>query len=112
MRGNRTPLSTIPMAPSVITVSTGWELPVPISDQEPCPAADVSEVQDQVPRRLNHPHSCRAFGGAENPDSAAGVLDHCERLGTTRCGPSHWPRTCSGSRIPGYPEEQATAPCP
>jgi hypothetical protein len=52
------------------------ELAVPVADQEPYPAAGVLEVHDEVPGGLRYPPGGRVCGGAEDPDPAAGVLDH------------------------------------
>ncbi len=51
------------------------ELAVPVTDQEPCPAAGILQIHDQIPRRLAHPRCGRVAGGAQNTDAAGVVLD-------------------------------------
>ena len=54
------------------------ELPVPVCDQEPCPAAGIVQVHHEVPGGLRCPGRRRVGGGAQDPDSAAGVLSVTE----------------------------------
>ncbi|GAA1193200.1 hypothetical protein GCM10009578_038080 [Streptomyces rhizosphaericus] len=59
-------------------IEQSGELPIPVPDHEPGPAAYVLEIHDQVLRRLCHPGCGRVCGGAQEPDAAAAVLDHHE----------------------------------
>lgn len=61
-------------------VEQAGKLPVPVPDQQPGPAAGVFEVHDKVLRGLRHPPGGGVRGGAEDPDPAAGALDHREHI--------------------------------
>ncbi|GAB3002981.1 hypothetical protein GCM10027184_69800 [Saccharothrix stipae] len=61
-------------------VESGGILAVPVADQEPCGAARIVEVHDEVPGGLGDPGCGRVRSGAEDPDPAAGVLDHREHV--------------------------------
>ena len=61
-------------------VEQARELPVPVSDQEPFPAAGIIQVHHEIPGGLRRPGRRRVGGGAQNPDSPAGVLDHREHV--------------------------------
>ena len=56
------------------------ELSVPVTDQEPCGAARVFEVHDEVPGGLGDQGCGRVCGGAEDADPAAGVFDDREHV--------------------------------
>ena len=56
------------------------ELAVPVPDHVARPTAGVLKVHGEVLRRLRHPGRGRMSGGAEDPDSAVGVLDDCEHV--------------------------------
>jgi hypothetical protein len=78
--GIRTPLSTTSMPASArMTSNRPGELPVSVSDQELCPAAGILQVHHKVPG-APPPGRRRVGGGAQNPDSPAGVLDHREHV--------------------------------
>jgi hypothetical protein len=61
-------------------VEQGGELPVPVPDHEPCPAAGVFEVHGEVLGRLCYPGRGGMRGRAQDPDLPAGVLDHREHV--------------------------------
>jgi hypothetical protein len=70
------PLSTTLIPASLRTVpdKAGY-LPSRSPDHEPCPAAGVIQVHDEVPGGLGDPGRGGVRGCAEDPDAAGGVLD-------------------------------------
>src|SRR5271165_4899726 len=74
------------------------ELPVPVPDQEPCPAAGILQVHHKIPGSLRRPGRRRVGGGAQDPDSPAGVLDHREHV---------QPRPGQGDRLEEVTGQQA-----
>src|SRR5262245_38283067 len=54
------------------------KLPVPVPDQVARPAARVLEIHHEVLDGLRHPACGRMCGGAEDADTAVGVLDDGE----------------------------------
>lgn len=73
----RTPIP--PPAPREWLPSDGGELPVPVPDQEPRPAARVLKVHDQVLSGLRHPRGSRVRSRTQDPNASAGVLEHRQR---------------------------------
>jgi hypothetical protein len=63
-----------------MTSNRPGNFPSRVSDQELCPAAGILQVHHKVPGGLRHPGRRRVGGGAQNPDSPAGVLDHREHV--------------------------------
>jgi hypothetical protein len=61
-------------------VEQGGERAVAVPDEEPCPAACVLEVHDEIPRGLRHPGRARVCCGAQDPGATAGVLDDGEHV--------------------------------
>jgi len=61
-------------------VEQGGERAVAVPDEEPCPAAGVLEVHDEVLRGLCDPGGGRVCGGAQDPDAPAAVLEHREHV--------------------------------
>ncbi len=45
-------------------IEQAGELPVPVPDQEPCPAAGILQVHHEIPGGLRHPGRRRVGGGA------------------------------------------------
>lgn len=56
------------------------ERSVPVPDHEPCPAAEVFEVHDEVLRRLGYSRGERMRRGAQDADPATAVFDHHEHV--------------------------------
>jgi hypothetical protein len=61
-------------------VEQGGELAVAVADEEPCPAAGVFEVRDEVPGGLRRPGGGRVRRRAQDADAPAGVPDHREHV--------------------------------
>ncbi len=66
-------------------VEGGCELRVAVSDQEPCPAARVLEVHEEVASELHDPVPGRMRGDTEDPDATGGVLDDGEDIQARPC---------------------------
>ena|SRR2546421_4285087 len=54
-------------------VEQGEELAVAVPDQEPCPAAAILQIHDEVPGSLDDPRCGGMSGRAEDPDPASGI---------------------------------------
>ena len=62
------------------SVERGGECRVPVTDHELRPRPRVLQIHDEIAPRLHHPGRGRMRGGPQDPDPAAGVLEHGEHV--------------------------------
>jgi len=79
--GIRTPVRTtaIPVSAKMASNRSG-NFPVPVPDQEPCPASGVLKVHRQDPCGLGNPESGRVRCGTQDANPAGAMLDRRQHV--------------------------------